>query len=177
MGSERVLKMSPPAAVLIAMAILGGCNTTSSNGPVASAAANGDAAIATAIDAPPGSNEDFIVNVGRRVYFTESSAELNDTAKVTLDKQAAWLTSYPAYKIKIEGFADDPGSPDANKALGLRRAQAMQAYLAAKGVSPARMRVKSFGNDQVRLVKKCADISCWSQNRRGVTVLDTEVGS
>jgi peptidoglycan-associated lipoprotein len=48
----------------------------------------------------------------------------------------------------------------------------MAAYLETKGVPAERIRTKSFGND--RLVKKCEDISCWSQNRRGVTVLDTE---
>jgi peptidoglycan-associated lipoprotein len=174
MNSKPAFVAPKAAAALLALALLAGCNTMSSpvaTGPVA----NGDVPITSALDAPPGSNEDFIVNVGRRVYFGESSAELDATAKVTLDKQAAWLTTYPTYKIKIEGFADDPGSPEANKALGLRRAQAMMAYLATKGIPPGRMRAKSFGQD--RIVKKCADISCYSQNRRGITVLDTEVDS
>ena len=75
-------------------------------------------------DLPPGSNEDFIVNVGRRIYFTENSAELTDTAKVTLNSQAQWLAKYPSYKIKIEGFADEKGSAEFNKSLGLKRAEA-----------------------------------------------------
>lgn len=162
------------AALLLLAFSLGGCSSL----PVASAGApsvNGDTSIATAFSAPPGSNDDFVINVGRRVYFAENSAELSPTAKVTLDKQATWLATYPDYKVKIEGFADEKGGPEVNKALGLKRAANIATYLESKGVAETRVRTKSFGND--RLVKKCDDISCWSQNRRGVTVLDTEVGT
>jgi peptidoglycan-associated lipoprotein len=123
-------------------------------------------------DVPPGSNEDFIVNVGRRIYFTENSDQLTDTAKVTLDAQAEWLGRFPSYKVKIEGFADEKGGEAVNKALGLKRAEAARAYLASKGVAPARMRVKSFGD--TRKVKDCPDSGCTSQNRRVITVLDVE---
>ena len=37
--------------------------------------------VGAGINVPPGSNEDFIVNVGRRVYFAENSAALDDTAR------------------------------------------------------------------------------------------------
>ena len=127
------------------------------------------------VDAPPGSNEDFIVNVGRRVFFTEKSAELSETAKETLKLQADWLTRYPTYKLKIEGFADEPGTAEYNQQLGAKRAEAVKAWFLAAGLPPARMRIKSFGNS--RPVNKCPDISCYAQNRRAVTVLDTEVGS
>jgi peptidoglycan-associated lipoprotein len=156
----------------LAALALGGCNAVSMT---TAPSVNGDVPIATLSDAPPGSNEDFIINVGRRVYFAENSAELSATAKATLDKQASWLNSYGSFKVKIEGFADEKGSAAFNQELGLRRAQAIAAYLESKGVSVARVRTKSFGNE--RLVKKCDDISCWSQNRRGITVLDTEVES
>ena len=133
--------------------------------------------LTSAVDAPAGSNEDFIVNVGRRVYFAENSADLNEADKDTLKLQLDWLTKYSGYKIKIEGFADDPGSADANVKLGLRRAEAVKSWFAANGLPAARMRSKSFGNSAVRLVSKCSDSGCSAQNRRAVTVLDTEVGS
>src|SRR3954468_19393661 len=130
--------------------------------------------VGAGVDVPPGSNEDFIVNVGRRIYFDESSAELNDVAKVTLQKQADWLTRYARYKIKIEGFADDRGSAETNKALGMKRADAVRAYLASLGVAPDRMRTKTFGNAKERVVHDCNDASCRAQNRRVVTVLEQE---
>ena len=166
------------ALALLAALALGAC---SSLGPVANVApptvaASGDQSI-TGPDVPGGSAEDFIVNVGRRTYFAPGSAELDDTAKATLDKQMQWLGTYTKYKVKIEGFADDPGSPDANKALGLRRANAVMAYFASKGLPQGRMRIKSFGNSAERLVRNCDDIGCKAQNRRTVTVLDIENGA
>jgi peptidoglycan-associated lipoprotein len=134
-----------------------------------------DAAAGAGLEVPPGSNEDFIVNVGRRVYFTENSAALDDTAKTTLDNQAAWLSTYTGYKVKVEGFADDKGSTQFNMQLGQKRAEAVAAYLSSKGVPAARLKAKSFGNAPNRKVKACEDISCWSQNRRAVTVLVTDV--
>ena len=127
-------------------------------------------------DVPSGSNEDFIVNVGRRIYFTEGSAELDETAKVTLDKQADWLARHTRYKVRLAGFADDRGGPEHNFVLGTRRAEAVRAYFLAQGLPAARVRVKSYGNVKERLVNDCDDASCRAQNRRVVTVLEGEAG-
>jgi peptidoglycan-associated lipoprotein len=43
-------------------------------------------------------------------------------------------------------------------------------YLVSRGVTATRMRTISYGKE--RPVALCNDISCWSQNRRAVTVLD-----
>ena len=43
-------------------------------------------------------------------------------------------------------------------------------YLASRGIQGNRMRIVSYGKE--RPVAVCNDISCWSQNRRSVTVLD-----
>jgi peptidoglycan-associated lipoprotein len=114
-----------------------------------------------------GSEEEFIVNVGRRTFFSEGSAALDETAKVTLDKQALWLNEHPQWKVKLQGFADDPGTPSEQKALSQKRADAVRDYLAARGVSTARMKAKGYGRD--RLVGDCADIECKAQNRRVIT--------
>jgi peptidoglycan-associated lipoprotein len=42
-------------------------------------------------------------------------------------------------------------------------------YLSSRGIQPGRMRTVSYGKE--RPVAVCNDISCWSQNRRSVTVL------
>ena len=46
----------------------------------------------------------------------------------------------------------------------------MREYLSARGVDGSRMRTISYGKE--RPVAVCNDISCWSQNRRAVTVLN-----
>jgi peptidoglycan-associated lipoprotein len=119
--------------------------------------------------ATPGSAQDFVVNVGDRVFFETDSSELTPTAQATLDKQADWLQRYGRYSITVEGHADERGTREYNFALGARRAEVTKNYLASRGVSAARIRTISYGKE--RPVAVCDDISCWSQNRRAVTVL------
>ena len=120
--------------------------------------------------AAPGSQQDFVVNVGDRVFFESDSSELSAQSRATLDKQAQWLTQYNRYTFTIEGHADERGTREYNIALGARRAQAVREYLAARGIEQNRMRTISYGKE--RPVAVCNDISCWSQNRRAVTVLN-----
>jgi peptidoglycan-associated lipoprotein len=136
-----------------------------------SACANkqGSDSLASAGVAAPGSQQDFVVNVGDRVFFVSDSTELTGTSRSTLDKQAQWLQQYGNYTFTIEGHADERGTREYNIALGARRAQAVRDYLASRGIQPGRMRTVSYGKE--RPVAVCNDISCWSQNRRAVTVL------
>ena len=120
--------------------------------------------------ATPGSQQDFVVNVGDRVFFESDQSTLTPQARATLDNQAQWLNRYSQYTFTIEGHADERGTREYNIALGARRAQAVREYLASRGVNPQRMRTISYGKE--RPVAVCNDISCWSQNRRAVTVLN-----
>ncbi len=119
--------------------------------------------------AAPGSQQDFVVNVGDRVFFETDQTDLSGQARSTLDKQAQWLQQYGNYSFTIEGHADERGTREYNIALGARRAQNVRDYLASRGINPGRMRTVSYGKE--RPVAVCNDISCWSQNRRAVTVL------
>ena len=146
------------AALLLGVLALGGCPKQPDQ-----TAALGGAAV-------PGSQQDFIVNVGDRVFFESDSSELTPQARDTLDKQAQWLNQYNRYAFTIEGHADERGTREYNIALGARRAQTVQAYLVSRGVMAQRMHTISYGKE--RPVAVCNDISCWSQNRRSVTVLN-----
>jgi peptidoglycan-associated lipoprotein len=116
-----------------------------------------------------GSTQEFTTTVGDRVFFETDSASLTAAAQTTLAKQAQWLKQYPNYTIQVEGHADERGTREYNLALGGRRATAVRSYLSAQGVPAARITTISYGKE--RPVAVCDNISCWSQNRRGVTVL------
>ncbi|PLU70813.1 peptidoglycan-associated lipoprotein [Sinorhizobium medicae] len=103
--------------------------------------------------ATPGSQQDFTVNVGDRIFFDTDSTSIRADAQTTLDRQAQWLAKYPNYAVTIEGH----------------RAAATRDYLVSRGVPGNRMRTISYGKEKP--VAVCDDISCWSQNRRAVTVL------
>ena len=95
---------------------------------------------------------------------------LSPQAIATLEKQAQWLQTYNRYSFTIEGHADERGTREYNIALGARRAQSVKTYLSSRGIDANRMRTISYGKE--RPVAVCNDISCWSQNRRAVTVLN-----
>lgn len=123
----------------------------------------------------PGTQRDFSVNVGDLVYFSSDSSDLTPEAQATLQKQSQWLRQYPQYTITIEGHADERGTREYNIALGARRAASVRNFLAQNGVGANRVRTISYGKE--RPVAVCNDISCWSQNRRAQTVLNTRVAS
>ena len=156
---RKMLHVTRFAAVLVAALAISAC------------AKNADDAQASAAGAAtPGSQQDFVVNVGDRVFFETDSTELTPQSRATLDKQAQWLTNYSQYsQFTIEGHADERGTREYNIALGARRAQAVRDYLVSRGIQAQRMRTISYGKE--RPVAVCNDISCWSQNRRVVTVL------
>ena len=121
--------------------------------------------------ATPGSARDFATNVGDIVYFTTDSVDLSPEAQQTLTSQARWLQQYAQYTITIEGHADERGTREYNIALGAKRAQAVRGFLAQRGIGAASIRTISYGKE--RPVAVCNDISCWSQNRRAQTVLNS----
>lgn len=129
---------------------------------------NGDAGAGGA--ATPGSQQEFLVAVGDRVFFETDSSVITSVGQETLDKQAAWLNKYSNFRVLVEGHADERGTREYNIALGARRGSAVVNYLVSRGVSSQRITTKSFGKE--RPVAICNDISCWSQNRRAVTVLN-----
>ena len=118
----------------------------------------------------PGSQQECLVTVGDRVFFESDQTDLTPQAIVTLEKQAQWLQTYNRYAFTIEGHADERGTREYNIALGARRAQSVRSFLSSRGIDPSRMRTISYGKE--RPVAVCNDISCWSQNRRAVIVLN-----
>jgi peptidoglycan-associated lipoprotein len=53
--------------------------------------------------------------------------------------------------------------------LGARRANAVRDFLISQGVDSARLQTISYGKE--RPVSLCSEDSCWSKNRRAVSVV------
>jgi peptidoglycan-associated lipoprotein len=95
----------------------------------------------------PGSAQDFIVNVGDRVYFDLDQHTIRDDGRSVLDAQSNWLKRYPGVRVRIEGNCDERGTREYNLALGARRANAVREYLVGHGVSADRISTISFGKE------------------------------
>lgn len=161
------------AAVLAAMPLALQACANKENGPEAELGPGGRGGGAGA--PVPGTQRDFAVNVGDIVYFSTDSTDLTPEAQQTLTKQSQWLRQYPQFTITIEGHADERGTREYNIGLGQKRAVAVRNFLASNGINGSRVRTISYGKE--RPVAVCDDISCWSQNRRAQTVLNSRVGS
>ncbi len=116
-----------------------------------------------------GSLEDFQVNVGDRVYFDLDQYRLASDAQAILQRQAAWLSSYPNVNILVAGNCDERGTREYNLALGERRASVVKNYLVDLGVDPARIQTVSYGKE--RPIALGSNDDSWAQNRNGFTQL------
>ncbi len=118
----------------------------------------------------PGTQEDLIVSVGDRVFFDYDSSSIAGEAAATLEKQAAWLRTYPNTMITIEGHADERGTREYNLALGERRATAVKNYLVSLGIAANRLTTTSFGKERPAVLG--SNPAAWKRNRRGVLVVN-----
>jgi outer membrane protein OmpA-like peptidoglycan-associated protein len=82
----------------------------------------------------------------RNVFFDTDKDVLKSASGAELDRLADFLVNNPAVRIEIGGHTDNQGSAAYNQGLSLRRAQAVQKYLAQKGISSNRMEVKGYGD-------------------------------
>ena len=108
--------------------------------------------------------------IGDRVLFAIDQSSLGPEAMDLLNSQATWLMTNGEYKIIVEGHADEQGTRDYNVALGARRANSVKEYLNSLGVAATRIQTVSYGKE--RPIEICSKESCYSVNRRAVTVLN-----
>ena len=72
---------------------------------------------------------------------------LTPVSYAILDEVAASLVAHSEVQIEIAGYTDHTGSPRINRILSQFRAEFVMAYLASRGVSPARMIARGYGAD------------------------------
>lgn len=121
----------------------------------------------------PASAAYFQQAVGDRVLFPVDQSSLTDEGRAVLNAQAAWLQTNSDYMAVIEGHADEQGTREYNLALGARRANAVREYLVSRGVAGGRLRTVSYGKE--RPIEICSEESCYTKNRRAVTVISAGV--
>ncbi|OZI14731.1 peptidoglycan-associated lipoprotein [Sodalis-like symbiont of Philaenus spumarius] len=100
------------------------------------------------------------------VYFDLDKYDIRSEFAHMLDVNANFLRSNRSYKVTVEGYADERGTPEYNIALGERRANAMKMYLQGKGVSADQIAIVSYGKEKPAVLGH--DESAYAKNRRAV---------
>jgi len=169
----RTSRALTPAMIVLATACLGACATH----PKAPPAPIARAAPAPPPEAPapvppsaeiqtqilPGSSQDFVVNVGDRVYFDLNQYAIRADGQPILASQATWLGRYPAVQVRIEGNCDERGTREYNLALGARRANSVKVFLVDHGVDASRITTISYGKE--RPIDPGTGEDAWQHNR------------
>jgi OOP family OmpA-OmpF porin len=99
-----------------------------------------------------------------RVFFDTNRATLKPESAVTLDKVAASLKDFPDIKIQVTGHTDNTGSDAHNLKLSEARASSVVTYLISKGVNPAMLSAKGYGESEPVADNKTVEGR--AQNRR-----------
>ncbi|KJZ18261.1 OmpA family protein [Loktanella sp. S4079] len=164
----------------MAAALLAGCSTTTNDFPQLQYEAgavidSGEFGNATMNNIMVHSaQEEYRVNLARRfasevdstVNFEFNSAALDADARQILARQADWIRQFPEVHFRVYGHTDLVGSQAYNRRLGLRRAQAVVAFLTSQGIDRSRLEaVASFGETQPLIATNDRE----RRNRRTVT--------
>ena len=82
------------------------------------------------------------------IYFDIDKAVLKAESEGTLQQVLQLLKSKPALRIAIAGHTDAQASDTYNAELSKRRAQAVMAWLTARGIVASRLTAQGFGESQ-----------------------------
>lgn len=80
------------------------------------------------------------------IQFETGKDVIRKPSFAILDQVAKIMNDNPAYKLNINGHTDNVGKPESNMSLSQKRADAVQKYLAGKGVDNSRMKATGFGD-------------------------------
>jgi peptidoglycan-associated lipoprotein len=105
-----------------------------------------------------------------RAFFHFDGYVATAESNALIDEVAKFMKDYPAYVVTIEGHADERGTREYNLYLGEKRASMLKESLVSKGIDANRIQTVSYGKERPAVLG--SNEAAWSQNRRGVFVLN-----
>lgn len=100
----------------------------------------------------------------RVIYFAFDRSEIPAAAYPSLRAHAQHLAANPSAKLRLEGHADERGTPEYNIALAERRGKSVQQFLVLNGAKASQLEVISYGEEKP--VALGSDELSWAKNRR-----------
>jgi outer membrane protein OmpA-like peptidoglycan-associated protein len=85
------------------------------------------------------------IEIKQQVHFASAKYRILPDSYALLDQVVQVLRDYPKMRISIEGHTDSVGTEAGNMRLSQRRADAVRAYLEAKGIAPDRLESVGYG--------------------------------
>jgi len=89
--------------------------------------------------------DELLLRMPAGVTFDFNSYAIRPEFRATLDEVAQTLASYPQTYVDVLGHTDSIGSDAYNQTLSEQRAQSVASYLTARGINPARIATRGYG--------------------------------
>lgn len=77
--------------------------------------------------------------------FETGSAVVTGESRIILTRLGQILRAYPSVRLKIGGYTDNQGDPEANRRLSEQRAQAVVSLLRDDGIAGSRLEAEGYG--------------------------------
>ena len=107
------------------------------------------------------------------VLFDTGKYALRPAAREKLAKLAGIVIAHPGLKLAAEGHTDSTGSPEFNQTLSVKRAEAVEQYLADQGLASDSLSASGFGD--TRPIAPNNTAAGRQQNRRVELIVSGEV--
>ena len=171
-----MVKITTFSLLAFGLCLLQGCSLTTMSGPespvssVDSVEATPVQAYAVPLDATiQKDSQGFRVNALRApanqtYYFSFDRSNMRQQDQRALTVQARYLAQHQRVRVTLFGNTDSRGSREYNIALGLRRDQAVAAWMKRYGVSAQQMSLVSFGKEDPAVLGNTP--RAWALNRR-----------
>ena len=85
------------------------------------------------------------VTASTPIIFESGVTAISDLHVRILNSVASIMTAYPELVVKVVGYTDGAGTPEANEQFSLQRAEAVKAYLVSQGVPEGNLQVEANG--------------------------------
>jgi class 3 adenylate cyclase/outer membrane protein OmpA-like peptidoglycan-associated protein len=109
--------------------------------------------------------------IGEPIFFEKGKVVVSEAARLTIDRQAAFLRENPKVAVTIEGYSsEDEGAREGPSVLAQLRANQIRNALKERGVADNRMQTISYGTTKPAVTGDSE--ATQALNRRAVVVLN-----
>ncbi|HCW08056.1 MAG TPA: hypothetical protein DGG95_11905 [Cytophagales bacterium] len=84
----------------------------------------------------------------KNIFFDVGKADLKNESVSELERIMELLNTNPGIKLQINGHTDNSGNAVSNKALSLKRAETVMAFLVEKGIKAERLKAVGYGQEK-----------------------------
>ncbi len=138
---------------------------TASERPAPKVAASAPTSAPPSVTSPAAMRDEFKpLGALKDVHFGPGSVDALQADTGILDAVVGWLKENPTELLLVEGYTDDLGTKEQNRALGEKRAKAVMKYFVSRGLEAARITTASHGADHPVCSEKTE--GCRAKNRR-----------